>query len=90
MDNTYRRVRMQRDKPTGRSKEVFMSGRLLRTNDDRMIGGVCGGLGRYLKIDAVLVRLGFVLLTIYGGVGPVLYLLLLILMPLDSDYSEER
>jgi len=67
-----------------------MSGKLLRTNDDRMIGGVCGGLGRYLKIDPVLVRLGFVLLTIYGGMGPVLYLLLLILMPLDSEYTEER
>lgn len=67
-----------------------MSERLMRANDDRMIGGVCGGLGRHFKIDPVLVRLGFVLLTIYGGIGPVLYLLLLILMPLDSDLTEER
>lgn len=81
---------MLRDKLAGRNKEVSMSGRLLRTNDDRMIGGVCGGLGRYLKIDPVLVRLGFVLLTIYGGIGPVLYLVLLVLMPLDSDLAEER
>jgi phage shock protein C len=81
---------MLRDKTTDRSKEATMSGRLLRTSDDRMLGGVCGGLGRYLKIDPVLVRLGFVLLTIYGGIGPVLYLLLLILMPLDSDVMEER
>lgn len=67
-----------------------MASRLLRTNDDRMIGGVCGGLARHFKIDPVLVRLGFALLTIYGGIGPVLYLLLLILMPLDSDHTEER
>ncbi len=67
-----------------------MSGRLLRTDDNRMIGGVCGGLGSYLKIDPVLIRLGFVLLTIYGGIGPLLYLLLLILMPLGSEHAEER
>jgi phage shock protein C len=90
MSSAYRGVRMLRDKLAGRNKEVSMSGKLLRTNDDRMIGGVCGGLGRYLKIDPVLVRLGFVLLTIYGGIGPVLYLVLLVLMPLDSDLAEER
>lgn len=67
-----------------------MSGKLMRTNDDRMIGGVCGGLGRYLKIDPVLVRLAFVLLTLSGGAGPLVYLLLLILMPLDSDVVESE
>lgn len=67
-----------------------MSARLQRTDSDRMIGGVCGGLAQYFKIDPVLVRLAFVLLTIYGGVGPVLYLILLVLMPLDSQIFEER
>lgn len=67
-----------------------MSERLMRTNKDRMLGGVCSGLGRYFKIDPILVRLSFVLLSIHGGVGPLLYLLLLILMPLDSDIIEER
>ena len=71
-------------------KEIEMSDRLLRASDDRMLGGVCSGLGRYFKIDPVLVRLGSVLLTIYGGMGPLLYLLLLILMPLDTDVTEER
>ena len=67
-----------------------MSEKLMRTNKDRMLGGVCSGLGRYLKIDPVLVRLSFVLLTIHGGVGPLLYLLLLVLMPMDSTIIEER
>ena len=67
-----------------------MSGRLVRTNDERMIGGVCGGLAQYFKVDPVLVRLGFVLLTLGGGAGPLLYLLLLILTPLDSEMMEER
>ena len=72
-----------------------MSTKLVRTSDERMIGGVCGGLGRYLKVDPVLVRLAFVLLTLSGGAGPLVYLILLVLMPLDSDVltsqvNEER
>jgi phage shock protein C len=67
-----------------------MSGKLVRTSDERMIGGVCGGLGRYLNVDPVLVRLVFVILTLSGGSGPLLYLLLLILMPLDSDVAENQ
>ncbi len=39
-----------------------MSNRLYRSRTDQMIGGVCGGSGRYLKIDANIVRLLFVLL----------------------------
>jgi len=58
---------------------------LVRTDQERMVGGVCGGLAQYFQIDPVLVRLAFVLLTIYGGIGPVLYLILLFLMPLDTD-----
>ena len=37
--------------------------RLYRSHSDYMIGGVCGGLGKYFKIDPTLVRLAFVLLT---------------------------
>ena len=33
--------------------------RLLRSREDRVIGGVCGGLGRYFNIDPVLFRIGF-------------------------------
>ncbi len=65
-----------------------MTGKLMRTNNDRMFGGVCGGLARYLKVDPVLVRLGFALATFYTGVTPLVYLLLLILMPLDSEVAE--
>ncbi len=67
-----------------------MNDRLMRPQSDRMIGGVCGGLARYLKLDPVLVRLAFVLLTLFKGIGLVIYLILLILMPLDSQISEKR
>jgi phage shock protein C len=46
-----------------------------------MIGGVAGGLAEYSGIDAVLWRVGFVALTLAGGAGVLLYLLLWVLMP---------
>jgi phage shock protein C len=58
-----------------------MNGKLYRSRDDQMIAGVCGGLAAYLGIDTVLVRLFFVLLTIGGGSGVLIYFLLWILIP---------
>ena len=57
-----------------------MKAKLYRSTTDRMIAGVCGGLGAYLDIDPVIVRLFFVLLTLAGG-GVLIYLLLWILIP---------
>ena len=66
-----------------------MTTRLTRSQDDRILGGVCGGLGRYLNVDPVLVRLAFVLFTLAGGAGALAYLILLIVMPLDTDSSSQ-
>ena len=54
---------------------------LRRSGTDRMAGGVCGGLAEYSGIDSLLWRVGFVGLTIAGGAGVVVYLLLWVLMP---------
>jgi phage shock protein C len=54
---------------------------LRRSGTDRMIGGVAGGLAEYSGVDAVLWRVGFVGLTVAGGAGIVIYLLLWVLMP---------
>lgn len=62
-----------------------MTMRMVRSDSDRVIGGVCGGLGRYLNIDPVIVRLSFVLFTLAGGAGILVYLILLILMPTESS-----
>ena len=59
-----------------------MKTRLARSQTDRMVGGVCGGLAAYLGIEAVWVRLFFVLITIVpNGFGLLLYLILWIIMP---------
>ncbi|MEN8098674.1 MAG: PspC domain-containing protein [Chloroflexota bacterium] len=67
-----------------------MSNRLYRSEKDRMIGGVCSGVAAHLNLDPVLVRLGFVLLTLFKGVGLLLYVLLLFLMPLNPDEDVEE
>lgn len=58
--------------------------RLARSRTDYMIGGVCGGLGKYFGIDPTIVRLIFVLLGISGGSGILLYFVLWIVMPRED------
>ena len=57
-----------------------MNTQLMRSANDRMLGGVCGGLARYFGIDAAIVRLVFVL-AVLSGVSPLVYLVLWIVMP---------
>ncbi len=57
--------------------------KLYRSQTERMIGGVCGGLAEYLDLDPTLLRLVFVGLTLLGGHGLLIYFILLILMPLN-------
>jgi phage shock protein C len=58
-----------------------VDGRLTRSRSDVVVAGVCGGLGRYLRIDPVLVRLFFVLLALGSGVGVLLYIVLWVVIP---------
>lgn len=55
--------------------------KLYRSRTDRKVAGVCGGLAQYFKLDATLVRVLFVLLTVLGGSGLVVYLAMWILVP---------
>ena len=56
---------------------------LYRSRENRMIGGVCGGLGEYLGVDPTLVRIGFILGSLLGWVGALglIYLVMLIIVP---------
>lgn len=55
--------------------------RLYRSRSDRMIAGVAGGLAQYLNVDPTLVRLGFVVLSLAGGPGLLLYIVMWIVVP---------
>lgn len=62
--------------------------RLLRSRDDRYIGGVAAGLARYLSIDPTLVRVAFVVSLAFGGLGILAYVVLLALMPIEGPDDE--
>jgi phage shock protein PspC (stress-responsive transcriptional regulator) len=59
--------------------------RLTRSRSDRVIGGVCGGLGRYFNVDPLLFRIGAVALIFLGGTGLLLYLAALLLVPNEDQ-----
>jgi phage shock protein PspC (stress-responsive transcriptional regulator) len=59
--------------------------RLERSSDDKWIAGVCGGLGRYFDLTPAVFRLGFVVLTLLGGAGILVYIAAALVMPKDGE-----
>ncbi len=57
------------------------SKRLYRSTEERMFAGVCGGIAEYLDVDPTLVRLAFVALSLMGGPGIPLYIILMLIAP---------
>ena len=55
--------------------------RLFRSRKDHILGGVCGGLGNYLNVDPVLVRVVWAILFFAAGVGLLAYILAWIIIP---------
>lgn len=58
---------------------------LRRSQRDRVVGGVCGGLGRYLQVDPVLLRIVAVALALSGGFGLLAYVIAWIVIPEETD-----
>lgn len=65
------------------SKQVFTQ-RFTRSSSDKVLAGVAGGIAAFFEIDANLIRLIFVLFTVFGGSGVLIYIILWILMPEDT------
>ena len=55
--------------------------RLLRCSDDRIIGGVCSGLAYYFRIDAIIIRVIFIVVLLGMGAGLLAYHILWIALP---------
>ena len=62
-------------------------GTLCRSSTDKVIAGVAGGIGAYFGIDAVIVRIAFIVLTFLGGAGPFLYLIGWLGLPREDSPS---
>ena len=59
--------------------------KLYRSSHDKIIAGVCGGLADYFEIDPTIIRAAFVALTLAGGSGLLLYIILAIIIPSDAN-----
>ncbi len=70
-----------------RAPEDRSTARLRRNTAYRVCFGVCGGLAEYLALDAALVRVAFVIATLWGGIGLMLYIVLAIILPVDDNTS---
>lgn len=58
-----------------------MTNKRLTRSRDRMVAGVAAGLSEYLGVDATLIRLGFILLSVAGGPGLLLYIIMWVIVP---------
>jgi phage shock protein PspC (stress-responsive transcriptional regulator) len=70
--------------PPGMSEHVNEQAavkRLERSRSDRMLAGVCGGLARYFELNPAFYRVGFVVLTLLGGAGVLIYLAAALVIP---------
>ena len=59
--------------------------KLYKSNTDKKLAGVCGGIAEYFNIDSTLVRLGWVVFSLVGGSGMLAYIIAAIIMP-DRPY----
>ena len=66
-------------------KEGRIMNKIFRSRTQRMVAGVCGGIGEYFNIDPTLVRLGFVALSFLAGGGLLVYILAAIIIPQRTD-----
>lgn len=64
--------------------------KLTKSATDRRWAGVAGGIAEYFEVDSTLVRLLFVLLSLAGGPGLLLYIVLAIVLPKSDDFGYEE
>ncbi|MCI5481759.1 MAG: PspC domain-containing protein, partial [Lachnospiraceae bacterium] len=60
--------------------------RLYKSNENKMLDGVCGGIAEYFDIDPTLVRLGLILFCALGGSGILAYIIAAIVIPRKPEY----
>ncbi|MCI5503953.1 MAG: PspC domain-containing protein [Lachnospiraceae bacterium] len=64
----------------------MMNKRLYKSNNNKMLDGVCGGIAEYFDIDPTLVRLGWILFCAMGGSGFLAYIIAAIVIPSNPEF----
>ena len=63
--------------------------RLYRSGKEKILGGVCGGIGEYVGVDPTLIRLLWVLFSLAYGMGILLYIIMWIIVPRNPRHRWE-
>jgi phage shock protein C len=61
--------------------------RLYRSGREKILGGVCGGIGEYLNVDPTLIRLLWILISLAYGMGILLYIIMWIIVPRNPRHG---
>ena len=67
-----------------------MNKKLYRSTKDKVLAGVCGGLGEYFDVDPTLVRLACGLLCLYAGTGLLAYVVAACIIPVDPRQFQNK
>mgnify|MGYP001819505562 CR=1 FL=1 len=63
--------------------------KLYRSTKNRMLAGVCGGLAEYFELDPTIIRVLFVLVSVFAGGGILVYIILWLLIPQEPQAAED-
>jgi phage shock protein C len=75
-----------------KTKSEYHSSRfqgIYRSETSKVIAGVAGGLGEYFNVDPTIIRIIFILLTVFGGSGLIIYIILWLIIPSKSNTAED-
>lgn len=72
---------MQAARNTNRNEDGCYGKKLYKSNQNKMLDGVCGGIAEYFGIDPTVVRLIWVLFSLMGGCGILAYIIAAIIIP---------
>lgn len=64
--------------------------KLYRSRKNRILAGVCGGIGEYVEIDPTLIRLAWILVSFFWGAGILLYIIAWFLIPLNPNKKGKK
>ena len=62
-----------------------MEKKLYKSNQNKMICGVCGGIGEYFGIDPTIIRLAWAIFCVMGGAGVLVYILAAVIVPSNPE-----
>ncbi len=69
------------------TRVIYRTKRLYRSGRNRILGGVCGGIGEYFGVDPVMIRLLWVLFSLVCGSGILAYIIAWIIIPRNPNHN---